>query len=132
MPQLDLVIAFSQIFWLITIFFVFYAITIYFFMPKFIKVLKTRKQIVFENTKSFFEMEKTFNSKQLLLNKTLENNFFKIRLLLEKDIVNFISTKNLVDSTPTTLLVVNVIYYNTLYYNTDVLESITLKPMFLQ
>lgn len=131
MPQLDFVISFPQIFWLIVIFFMFYTVVVHFFLPNFIKILKSRKQIVLENSKTLIELENKFNSKQLLLNRTLETNFIKIRILLEKDISQFFSTKNLFDSTLVNVKISTALYYNILYYDTNVLESIFLKPTFL-
>jgi len=131
MPQLDFVIAFPQIFWLIVIFFMFYTIVVHFFLPNFIKILKSRKQIVLENSKTLVELENRFNSKQLLLSGTLETNFIKIRILLEKDISQFFSTKNLFDLTLVDTKIAMALYYNILYYDTNVLESILLKPNFL-
>jgi len=62
-------------------------------------------------------MENKFNSKQILLNKTLENNFMKIRILVEKDISQFFITKDLFDLTPVNNKTATALYYNTLYYD---------------
>lgn len=131
MPQLDFVIAFPQIFWLIVIFFLFYTIIVHFFLPNFIKILRSRKQIVLENTKMLFSMKNKFNSKQILLNQTLETNFIKIRVLLENEISQFFSTKDLFELTSVNTKVALVLYYNILYYDINVLNSVSLKPNFL-
>jgi len=131
MPQLDFVIAFPQIFWLIVIFFTFYTVVVHFFLPNFIKTIKSRKQIVLENTKILLDMEVKFNYKQTLLSKTLEMNFIKIRFLLEKDISRFFSIKNLFDLTPVNTKTAAALYYNVLYYDINILDSVPLIPNFL-
>jgi len=131
MPQLDFVIAFPQIFWLIVIFFSFYTVVVHFFLPNFIKVLRSRKQIVLENIKTLSDIEVKFNSKQILLNKVLETNFTKIRVLLEKDVSQFFFTKDLFDLTSINTKTIAVLYYNILYYDINVLNSTPLKPNFL-
>nr|YP_009317596.1 ATP synthase F0 subunit 8 [Pterocladiella media]AOX49048.1 ATP synthase F0 subunit 8 [Pterocladiella media] len=46
MPQLDRIIIFPQIFWLFLIFTSFYIILTHFFLPKFLKSLKSRKSVI--------------------------------------------------------------------------------------
>jgi len=131
MPQLDFVIAFPQIFWLIIIFLFFYIVIVHFFLPNFIKVLRSRKQIVLENSKTLLVMETKFNSKQVLLNQTLEIFFVRVRGLLEKDISKFFSTKELFDLHSINTKVSTALYYNIIYYDVNVLNSVSLKPNFL-
>nr|YP_009138172.1 ATP synthase F0 subunit 8 [Gracilaria vermiculophylla]AHZ58199.1 ATP synthase F0 subunit 8 [Gracilaria vermiculophylla]AHZ58224.1 ATP synthase F0 subunit 8 [Gracilaria vermiculophylla]AXI97811.1 ATP synthase F0 subunit 8 [Gracilaria vermiculophylla]WDZ68093.1 ATP synthase F0 subunit 8 [Gracilaria vermiculophylla] len=74
MPQLDRIIVFSQIFWLFLIFSIFYAVLTHYFLPKFLKSLKLRKQTIKSNTQEIVaKTEKTLD-KQNLLRKILLKN----------------------------------------------------------
>nr|YP_009317642.1 ATP synthase F0 subunit 8 [Pterocladiella musciformis]AOX49094.1 ATP synthase F0 subunit 8 [Pterocladiella musciformis] len=46
MPQLDRIIIFPQIFWLFLIFTSFYIVSTHFFLPEFLKSLKSRKSVI--------------------------------------------------------------------------------------
>nr|YP_009490436.1 ATP synthase F0 subunit 8 [Gracilaria textorii]AWH62617.1 ATP synthase F0 subunit 8 [Gracilaria textorii] len=74
MPQLDRIIVFSQIFWLVLIFSIFYAILIHYFLPKFIKSLKIRKQVIDLNTKEILKKAEGTLDKQNMLTKVLVKN----------------------------------------------------------
>nr|YP_009511960.1 ATP synthase F0 subunit 8 [Melanthalia intermedia]AXI97887.1 ATP synthase F0 subunit 8 [Melanthalia intermedia] len=74
MPQLDRVIIFSQIFWLFIIFTIFYAILTHFFLPIFLKSLKSRQQIIECNTKETLQITETLYQNQTLLKKIIVKN----------------------------------------------------------
>nr|YP_009504372.1 ATP synthase F0 subunit 8 [Gracilaria chouae]AWX65727.1 ATP synthase F0 subunit 8 [Gracilaria chouae] len=74
MPQLDRIIVFSQIFWLVLIFSIFYAILTHYFLPKFLKSLKIRKQVIDLNTKEILQKTEGTLNKQNLLIKILVKN----------------------------------------------------------
>lgn len=74
MPQLDRIIVFSQIFWLFLIFSLFYIVLVHYFLPKFLKSLKLRKQIIDNNTKETLDKANHTLSKQILLKKVLLKN----------------------------------------------------------
>nr|YP_010199779.1 ATP synthase F0 subunit 8 [Gracilaria multipartita]UAD89737.1 ATP synthase F0 subunit 8 [Gracilaria multipartita] len=74
MPQLDRIIVFSQIFWLVLIFSIFYAILTHYFLPKFLKSLKIRKQVIDLNTKKILKKtEETLNKQKLLIKILVKN-----------------------------------------------------------
>ena len=130
MPQLDFVIAFPQIFWLISIFFSLYMIIVHFFLPNFIKSLKARKQVVSENSETLISLEKDFLQKQIILNKFFETSFSKIKEMLEKEISSsfketFLGNLNLID-----VKVAKALYFNILYQDITILKSIKLNSNF--
>nr|YP_010199529.1 ATP synthase F0 subunit 8 [Gracilaria baiana]UAD89387.1 ATP synthase F0 subunit 8 [Gracilaria baiana] len=74
MPQLDRIIVFSQIFWLVLIFSLFYAILTHYFLPKFLKSLKIRKQVIDLNTNEILKKtERTLNKQNLLVKILVKN-----------------------------------------------------------
>nr|YP_010199629.1 ATP synthase F0 subunit 8 [Gracilaria cervicornis]UAD89487.1 ATP synthase F0 subunit 8 [Gracilaria cervicornis] len=74
MPQLDRIIVLSQIFWLVLIFSIFYAILTHYFLPKFLKSLKIRKQVIDINTKEILKKtEKTLNKQGSLIKILVKN-----------------------------------------------------------
>ena len=73
MPQLDYTLLFNQIFWLFIIFIVLYIILTYHFLPIFVKIFKSRKQILRYN-----------HVKSVEVNKNLENlKLFRRRNILD-------------------------------------------------
>ena len=131
MPQLDFNITFSQLLWLILIFFSTYTALTHFFLPIFIKLVRARKLIILANEVELIGLQTKLNQKQAIFEQLLHNNFDRIRVLIEK---NFFS---LLDVSPRTdLLLLNkkiafTLYYNVLYHDTIILNSIYIKPKFL-
>ena len=130
MPQLDFSIISSQIFWLIVIFFILYTSLTHFFLPNFIKALKTRKQVIKENIDSVTKLKKQFDDKQNVFINVVEHNLIKIKYLVEKEIFitfkrNFFEDLNLLDKK-----VSNALYSNLILYDINVLRSISSKPIF--
>ncbi len=130
MPQLDFIIAFPQIFWLVVIFFSLYTILVHFFLPTFIKLLKSRKQIVLENSQLLISLQKNFDLKQKNLNKLMEKNFLIIKEMLEKEIFNFFSGSFSINLVEVDKKIAKTLYCNLLYYDSNILEAISIKPKF--
>lgn len=131
MPQLDFIIIFSQIFWLIILFFILYTAITHFFLPSFVKSLSSRKHILTKNTESLSELQLNFNSKQAQLNSLLNKNFTKTKDTLERQIFCvFFSNPNfnleLIDKK-----IIIALYYNIIYYDLNILQSIPLKLKFV-
>ena len=60
MPQFDLTFFYSQIVWLFIIFFTFYLIFLYYFLPRLVEPLKIRKRrqlkvLIFNSKLNYFE-----------------------------------------------------------------------------
>lgn len=127
MPQLDFIIIFPQIFWLIVVFFFTYAILIHFFLPIFLKSLKIRKYILVENSKVLTSTQFKFDSKQRQLNLILNANFNKIKVMLEAEFFALFSDKSTFDLNSIDTKIVEALYYNILYHDLEVLDSITLN-----
>ena len=130
MPQLDFIIAFPQIFWLVIVFFSLYTILAHFFLPRFIKLLKARKQIVLENSLTLETLQKNFTSKQMNLNKIMENNLLKVKEMLEKEISNFFVNVLSVELKEVDKKIAKALYCNLLYYDSTILEAVSVKPKF--
>nr|YP_010726705.1 ATP synthase F0 subunit 8 [Cystoclonium purpureum f. stellatum]WDY85192.1 ATP synthase F0 subunit 8 [Cystoclonium purpureum f. stellatum] len=74
MPQLDRIIIFPQIFWLFVIFTFLYAILTHYFLPVFLKSLKSRKKIIdINSTEILLLNNKTLNNNKLLKQQLLKN-----------------------------------------------------------
>nr|YP_009684876.1 ATP synthase F0 subunit 8 [Gloiopeltis furcata]BBK20789.1 ATP synthase F0 subunit 8 [Gloiopeltis furcata] len=71
MPQLDRIIVFTQIFWLFFIFAFLYITLTHFFLPTFLKSIKSRKKVVDENSKEVLSIDSSLVLKQTLLKQTL-------------------------------------------------------------
>nr|YP_009660510.1 ATP synthase F0 subunit 8 [Corallina chilensis]QCS25458.1 ATP synthase F0 subunit 8 [Corallina chilensis] len=131
MPQLDFTIAFPQIFWLFFSFFFLYSIIAHVFLPVFVKSLKVRKKIVVMNNESFNYLQKQLHLKQTSLANLLNKNIIEIRTSFEKNILPTFTTHATFDFDLINQKLAKVLYYNTLYCDLNVLDSIPLKPKFL-
>nr|UVF63021.1 ATP synthase F0 subunit 8 [Synarthrophyton patena] len=127
MPQLDFIIIFPQIFWLLIVFLFTYIILSHFFLPIFIKTLKSRKYIILENTKILIKTQNKFNLKQTQLSFLLNRNFKLIKVMLETEIFSLFSEDSNIDLNLVNIKLIEALYYNILYYNSNVLDSIPLK-----
>lgn len=130
MPQLDFIIIFPQIFWLIITFFSLYIVLVHFFLPIFIKILKSRKQIIIENNILLLNLQEILKTKQKTLTKKLEINFLEIKKMLDIQINplfkgSLFNDLNLLDKK-----ISKVIYYLLLHHDLSILESIPIKPLF--
>ena len=130
MPQLDFTIASSQIFWSIIIFFVLYTILTHFFLPNFIKVLKGRKKILWENNKKLLKLKKHLTQEQNSFNKIIDWNLIKIKILIEKEILSFLKTFALTDLKLLNKKLAKALYANSMAYDINILKSIQLKIVF--
>lgn len=130
MPQLDFIIAFPQIFWLVLIFFSLYIILLHFFLPLLIKLVRARKDIIVQNSIAFNELLNVFNSKQFKINKLIENNFLDIKNMLENSLFIYFKKKLSVDLVLADKKIADSLYYIILYYDINILDSIKTKPTF--
>lgn len=128
MPQLDRIIIFPQIFWLVLTFVVTYTLLLHYFLPKFLKSLKSRKEIVNFNTQKFIQMQHKYDKKILFLNRSLNKNLSLVKDFLIKDYLSVSLHKFDVklDNVDTKLSFVfrNLI----LYYNIYLVNNIRLQP----
>nr|YP_009502238.1 ATP synthase F0 subunit 8 [Porolithon onkodes]ASB29840.1 ATP synthase F0 subunit 8 [Porolithon onkodes] len=130
MPQLDFIITSSQIFWLVVTFLILYIVLTHFFLPNFIKILKTRKHIILENANKLSKLEKQFKYKQDTFDTLIEVNLAKIKILIEKEM--FSSFKNIffIDLIELNKKVLSALYSNLIFYDINILSSIQIKSVF--
>ena len=90
MPQLDSLTFFNQLFWVLTIFFIFYSVSVSVVLPTFSRILKTRfKKLALAKTDS-----ELINEKDLLFSKmdsSFFNSFNSIKSILTKVKLEFTS-----------------------------------------
>lgn len=130
MPQLDFIIASSQIFWLITTFLVLYIVLTHFFLPNFIKILKTRRQVLLENTNKLLNLKKKLKNEQYMFDMFIEDSLTKIKILIEGDIFRSFKNTFSIDLIELNKKVSNALYFNLMLYDMNIFKSIHVKPMF--
>jgi len=88
MPQFDKITFFSQIFWLIILFFSFYVLIVHLFVPKLATVLKTRKKKLGGGTNgvSFLNNEQlnVTTEKNMLVQNSVGNAKTGVHFMLSK------------------------------------------------
>nr|YP_010199679.1 ATP synthase F0 subunit 8 [Crassiphycus crassissimus]UAD89587.1 ATP synthase F0 subunit 8 [Crassiphycus crassissimus] len=132
MPQLDRIIVFSQIFWLFVIFSIFYAVLTHYFLPKFLKSLKIRKQVIDSNTKEVLAKTEKTLIKQSSLKKILIKDLEITSNLLTRYFGQLIKDKKKID----TLLIdqkIGFVILNTVKFcDLKLLNSIFVYPKSLK
>lgn len=95
MPQLDSLTFFNQLFWVLTIFFIFYSVSVSTVLPVLSRILKTRfKKLAFAKTDS-----ELANEKDLLFSKidsSFFNSFNSVKSVLSKVKLGFTSYQDTV------------------------------------
>lgn len=130
MPQLDRVIVFSQIFWLFFIFTFLYAILTHFFLPKFLKSLKSRKQIIEANNFEFLSVTTNIAKKQDLLKNILLKNLILVENSIARDFIFRTNTSKL-NTQEIDEKIITAALNASLYCNFQLLNSISFYPKFL-
>ena len=132
MPQLDLAIGFSQIFWLMVVFMFIYAIVIHYILPLYIKSFKTRKLLVELNKFKCQNWDNNFSNYKKDLNKLMESNLFTTNKFFTEKFkhlsdINSLSNFNNKDIS---IIYIRFLLNNTLYKNREVVDSILLSLKF--
>nr|YP_009317527.1 ATP synthase F0 subunit 8 [Gelidium isabelae]AOX48979.1 ATP synthase F0 subunit 8 [Gelidium isabelae] len=127
MPQLDRIIIFPQVFWLLVIFTIFYITLTHFFLPRFLKALKTRKEIVKVN-----ELESSLVSKKSIDSQAKSRILLLNYLDIVKKIFSLNSTLNIPNAknlnTQSVDELIGVMVKNSiLFCNSQILDSIRIK-----
>nr|AYR06685.1 ATP synthase F0 subunit 8 [Rhodogorgon sp.] len=131
MPQLDYIIIFPQIFWLMLIFTIMYSGLLHFFLPVFVKLIRSRKLIISSNVNKTIGIEKKLLEKQIFLNKVLNKNLFFIKTKFMKNIMTSLSIKREINMQSIDVKIIKALYNNVLYCNNQVLNCIILEPRLL-
>lgn len=128
MPQLDIIIIFPQIFWLFITFIFSYVMLTHFFLPCFIKSIKSRNLIILSNKK----MLQIVEDKTMLNKKTsidfISKSFFNIRIEFINNIVNLMQKKLCKDFSSLDQKLIIFTYYNVLYHHRLILSKVFLYP----
>nr|YP_004062191.1 ATP synthase F0 subunit 8 [Gracilariopsis andersonii]ADR03207.1 ATP synthase F0 subunit 8 [Gracilariopsis andersonii]APC24910.1 ATP synthase F0 subunit 8 [Gracilariopsis andersonii] len=132
MPQLDRIIVFSQIFWLFIIFTLFYTILTHFFLPKFIKSLKIRKQILDENSIEISSIAENTLQKQNLLKKILLKDLESVKTLLIQHFSNLVKEKSHANTSLIDEKISFVIFNTVTYCDLQLLNAIIVYPKVLR
>nr|YP_008994199.1 ATP synthase F0 subunit 8 [Gracilariopsis chorda]AGO19251.1 ATP synthase F0 subunit 8 [Gracilariopsis chorda] len=132
MPQLDRIIVFSQIFWLFIIFTAFYTVLTHFFLPKFIKSFKIRRQIIDANSTEILLMAKNTLLKQNLLKKFLLKDLELIKNLLIQYFNNLVKEKSYANTTLVDEKISSVILNTLMYCDLQLLNAIVVYPKVLK
>ena len=128
MPQLDLTIIFSQIFWLFTLFFFSYTILVHFFLPKFLFSIKSRKKIIEINSEKILYYQKELIIKQ----ENLHNLLLDSLSLIKETLTNNWSSLSKMGTNSNLMLVdkkIGLVIFNTVKYcDYELMNSINLYP----
>jgi hypothetical protein len=127
MPQLDRVIIFTQIFWLFVILSSSYIILTHFFLPLFIKSLKSRDMVIQSNLDESKNIKEEFLRSQFFINSILGEGLSTIRFFYSKEFLLKNLSKNLLSVSTIDNKIVLFILNMLLYYDYKVLKSIPLK-----
>nr|YP_010199854.1 ATP synthase F0 subunit 8 [Hydropuntia urvillei]UAD89862.1 ATP synthase F0 subunit 8 [Hydropuntia urvillei] len=131
MPQLDRIIIFSQIFWLFFVFSIFYIVLIHYFLPKFIKALKLRKQIVNVNASEVVSKTRFTLKKQKAMKKVLIKNLGVISDLLINYFNKLVINKNNYDTLVIDQKICKVVLNTAKFCDSKLLEAIPMYPKLL-
>jgi len=88
MPQLDFLIVFPQIFWLIFFFILFYFILSYFFLPFFLRTILIRTKFIKQNSLFEAHLITTFLEKQQIFFNKLNKSLIDIHSKVFSDLLN--------------------------------------------
>lgn len=128
MPQLDRIIIFSQIFWLFVIFTSLYAIITHFFLPKFLKSLKARKQIIEINNQEVATIGIKVKEQQNFLKQTVLKNLALVENVLKNEFDLLNADKSNLNNQLIDEKIATISLQNTLYCDAQLLNSILLFP----
>lgn len=127
MPQLDRIIIFPQVFWLLAIFTIFYIIVTHFFLPKFLKALKTRKKIVKANELEASLVAKRSIDSQAKLRFLLLNHLSNVREVFSRNSALSVSNAKNLDMQSVDELLSVMVKNSILFCNSQILDSICIK-----
>nr|YP_008963212.1 ATP synthase F0 subunit 8 [Gelidium vagum]AGO19326.1 ATP synthase F0 subunit 8 [Gelidium vagum] len=127
MPQLDRIIISPQVFWLFIVFSTFYIVSTHFFLPKFLKALKSRKGIIKTNEMEVLLLTKKSIANQTELKSLLLTHLNELKEIFSKSsILSISNTKNL-NTKEIDELIGLIIKNSTLFCNYQILNSISIN-----
>lgn len=102
-----------------------------FFLPNFIRLIKTRKYVILINEKEVIFLKDKFTKNQFIISKSIQKNFTKIKILLEKEFNLFLFVFPSTNKISIDTKLVSMLHNNALYYDATILSLIYLKPNIL-
>lgn len=131
MPQLDKIITFTQIFWMFLVLVFLYTVLTHFFLPIFLKSLKSRKLVVEINSMEINYLSSKKQKKQILLNQVLLDSL----IIVEKLLWNKFSLENFLDIGPCLMIVDKKIssaaQKSVLYCSQQLFELVSFYPRWM-
>ena len=127
MPQLDRIIVFPQIFWLIIGFITAYIMLSYYFFPKFLQSIKSRKEIINLNLKELLKLQQVHEKKSIILRESTVKNLILIKHFLNENYLFSIFKKCDMDTQIIDLYFSSVVCNLVLYYDINLLNKVPLK-----
>nr|YP_009002127.1 ATP synthase F0 subunit 8 [Sporolithon durum]AGU16692.1 ATP synthase F0 subunit 8 [Sporolithon durum] len=128
MPQLDRIIVFSQIFWLFITFVTIYTLLSHFFLPLFIKSLKSRKLIILANQQNLEYLEHSFLSKQKQLTSSINKNLSFVRIHLLSIISNLLLNNTNISFPILNKKLLSFVYHSMLYQDKLIATKVLIQP----
>nr|YP_009515540.1 ATP synthase F0 subunit 8 [Kumanoa ambigua]AVK39508.1 ATP synthase F0 subunit 8 [Kumanoa ambigua] len=129
MPQLDRTIIFTQFFWLFLVFLVFYGLLSYYFLPFFLKSIKSRFLIIEQNQLEDEKVKLLYLSKQSVLSKTLNESLLSIKFMFFNGFMLLDDSKDLLQNLyKIDTYVLSSTFFIILYCNVNILNIIPLIP----
>nr|YP_009317504.1 ATP synthase F0 subunit 8 [Gelidium galapagense]AOX48956.1 ATP synthase F0 subunit 8 [Gelidium galapagense] len=132
MPQLDRIIIFPQIFWLFVIFTIFYISLTHFFLPKFLRSLRARKEIIKINEAEASLLIKKSIGNQTKLKFLLSNYLSDIKKIFSINPILNISDAESLNTKKVDELISVMIKNSVLFCDSQILDSISInvKPVY--
>lgn len=131
MPQLDKIITFTQIFWMFSVLVFLYTVLTHYFLPIFLKSLKSRKLVVEINSMEINYLSLKKKKKQILLNQVLLDSLITV----EKLLWNKFSLENFLDTDPCLMIVDKKISWaakkSVLYCSQQLFELVSFYPRWM-
>nr|WCH57865.1 ATP synthase F0 subunit 8 [Caulacanthus ustulatus] len=128
MPQLDRLIVFTQIFWLFFFFALIYAVLTHFFLPLFIKSLKSRKQIEEHNLSEIINLVEEHKKKSWSLRILVLKNLLKVENLLTQNFLSKSFAKGDVVTNSVDSKLISATKNYVLYNDYSLLKSVIFYP----
>lgn len=120
MPQLDITIIFSQIFWFFLFFIIFYSLLIHIILPKLVVIFKTRKLITINNIEEAFKIKKNSTRKINIVTQWISKSLLLINktLKVKSSYLNKVNTNDQLDLKISLKIKELMLYYNRYIFNT--------------
>lgn len=104
-----------------------YIILSHYFLPKFLRSLKARKEVLDFNLINLNKIQESYSKKLVFLNKLLSNNLILVKDFLSKESILLVSN-SIINSNVIDAKIAITLYNFMLYCNINVINCVQLKP----